>query len=382
MALTAIDPICALQPGLLRGEPTTPSCSLEIVAHLRFVDGACRIEHVSTTTVPACCTPADTVDGLRALIDAVDGLDTDGSDATLIDRITALEQLKSVCAAAQARLTHTFATSQQADGAARNVDADTTRRSTAAQIALARRDSRHRGGQHVGTAHALVTDMPCTLTALRHGQLTEYRARVIIEQFACLTPADRTRGDQLIAAELPQLGDRTAQTRAAAIAYRLDPEAVMSKIRGATTDRHVSLRPAPDTMSRLSALLPVAHGVAIYAALCKAADHTLATRGDRTRSQIMADELVTRVTGQTITGCDPYGAPQYASAPPASGDRPQPHTADTAATTPTPVRTPSPSHADDSAAPGTPRSRPIPPRPTPRPTRRRYPRPSQPAGCS
>ena len=86
----------------------------------------------------------------------------------------------------------------------------------------------------------------------------------------------------------------------------------MSKVRGAITDRHVCLRPAPDTMSRLSALLPVAQGVAIYAALCKAADSTLATRGDRTRSQIMADELVTRVTGQTITGCDPYGAPHYA----------------------------------------------------------------------
>src|ERR1700712_1897495 len=161
---------------------------------------------------------------LRELIDAVNRLDTDGSDATLIDRITELEQLKSVCAAAQARLTHTFAISQQTDGAARKVDADTTRRSIVAQIALARRASRHRGQQHVGTAHALVADMPCALAALRQGHLNEYRARVIIEQFACLTPADRTRGDQLIAAELPQLGDRAAQTRAAAIAYRLRTE--------------------------------------------------------------------------------------------------------------------------------------------------------------
>ena len=249
--------------------------------------------------------------GLCDLIAAVNRLDTDGSDTTLIDRITGLEQLKSVCAAAQARLTHTFATSQKADGAARKLDADTTRRSIAAQIALARRDSRHRGQQHVGTAYALVTEMPETLSALRSGTLTEYRARTIIEQFACLTPADRTRGDDIIAAELPGLGDRTAQTRAAAIAYRLDPEAVMGKVRGATADRHVSLRPAPDTMSRLSALLPVAQGVALYAALCKAADSTLATQGDRTRSQIMADELVSRVTGRAVAGCDPYGAPLY-----------------------------------------------------------------------
>ena len=275
----------------------------------------------------------DAASGLRFLIDAVDGLDCNGSDAALIDRITALEQLKSVCAAAQARLTHTFATSQQADGAARNVDADTTRRSTAAQIALARRDSRHRGQQHVGTAHALIADMPCTLTALRHGsahRISGPRHHRTIRLPHSRRPDPRRPAHRR---RTPRSWATGPHTAAAAIAYRLDPEAVMGKIRGATTDRHVSLRPPPDTMSRLSALLPVAHGVAIYAALCKAADHTLATRGDRSRSQIMADELVTRVTGQTITGCDPYGAPHYQPTPTGSGEHhAEPAAADTAAT--------------------------------------------------
>ena len=278
------------------------------------------IEHVSTSPAASGSPGTDATGGLAGLIDAVNSLDPDGSDRALIDQISQLEKLKSVCAAAQARFTHSFTLSQQVDGAARKVDADTTRRSIAAQIALARRDSRHRGQQHVGTAHALVTDMPETLSALCNGTLTEYRARTIIEQFACLTPADRSRGDATIAAELPGLGDRTAQTRAAAIAYRLDPEAVMGKIRGATTDRHVSLRPAPDTMSRLSALLPVAQGVAIYAALRAAADIALATTGDRTRSQLMADELVARATGHTMAGCTPYGAPLYGPAQQTSGD--------------------------------------------------------------
>jgi hypothetical protein len=161
-------------------------------------------------------------------------------------------------------------------------------------------------------AHALVADMPESLSAMARGDLTEYRARVIVTELACLTPADRTRADAIIAKELPGLGDRSAETRAAAIAYRLDPEAVMSKVRGAVKDRHISLRPAPDTMSRLSALLPVAHGVAIYAALSKSADSTIATGDARGRGQIMADELVSRITGRTITGCDAYGAPTYA----------------------------------------------------------------------
>jgi hypothetical protein len=247
---------------------------------------------------------------LSGVMDLISGLDTNQSDGELIDQITMLERIKSACAAGQARLTQAFAQSQRADGDARKVHPDRTRRSIAAQIALARRDSRFRGQQSVGVAHALVADMPETLSALGRGDLTEYRARVIITELACLTPADRTQADTMIAAELPELGDRTAESRAAAIAYRLDPEAVMSKIRGAVKDRHVSLRPAPDTMSRLSALLPVSHGVAVYAALAKCADSTIATGDGRARGQIMADELVSRITGGSIAACDPYGAPR------------------------------------------------------------------------
>ena len=50
-------------------------------------------------------------------------------------------------------------------------------------------------------------------------------------------------------------------------------------------------------MCYLTALLPVAEGVAVYAALTRHAD-TLRTAGDpRTRGQLMADTLVERTTG-------------------------------------------------------------------------------------
>jgi len=93
----------------------------------------------------------------------------------------------------------------------------------------------------------------------------------------------------------------------------------MGKIRGATKDRHVTLRPAPDTMTRLSALLPVAQGVAVYAALRKSADSTIATGDPRTRRQIMADQLISHLTGHTTTGCDPYGGPHYGTTGQATG---------------------------------------------------------------
>ena len=68
----------------------------------------------------------------------------------------------------------------------------------------------------------------------------------------------------------------------------------------------MSLRPAPDTMTYLTALLPVTAGVAVHAALSRHAD-TLAGTGDgRSRGQIMADDLVERVTGTPggITGIE------------------------------------------------------------------------------
>ena len=80
-------------------------------------------------------------------------------------------------------------------------------------------------------------------------------------------------------------GDRALVAAARAAAYRLDPRSVTQRAAHAATERHVSLRPAPDTMACLTALLPVAQGVAVYTALTRHAD-TLRAAGDpRTRGQ-------------------------------------------------------------------------------------------------
>jgi hypothetical protein len=51
-------------------------------------------------------------------------------------------------------------------------------------------------------------------------------------------------------------------------------------------------------MSYLTGLMPVAQGVATYAALSRAADEARAAGDPRSRGQVMADTLVERVTGQ------------------------------------------------------------------------------------
>ncbi len=67
----------------------------------------------------------------------------------------------------------------------------------------------------------------------------------------------------------------------------------------------MTLRPAPDTMTRLTALLPVTQGVAALAALTKAADSARADGDERTRGQVMADTLVERLTGQAAAEAVP-----------------------------------------------------------------------------
>lgn len=55
-------------------------------------------------------------------------------------------------------------------------------------------------------------------------------------------------------------------------------------------------------MTYVTALLPVALGVGVYAALKRAADSTL---DDRSRGQVMADTLVERVTGRPAGQAEP-----------------------------------------------------------------------------
>ena len=59
----------------------------------------------------------------------------------------------------------------------------------------------------------------------------------------------------------------------------------------------LTLRPAPDVMAQLTALLPVRDGVAVWAVLSREADAARAAGDDRSRGQIMADTLVQRVLG-------------------------------------------------------------------------------------
>jgi hypothetical protein len=154
--------------------------------------------------------------------------------------------------------------------------------------------------------------------------LNEWRATLLVKETACLSVEDRCAVDEELAPDTGTLegkGDRAIIAAVKAAAYRRDPRSVAQRASHAAAERTVSLRPAPDTMTYLTALLPVAQGVAAYAALTRAADTARSTgdlrtlgesrsTGDsrsggeprsggdpRSRGQVMADTLVERLTG-------------------------------------------------------------------------------------
>jgi hypothetical protein len=151
----------------------------------------------------------------------------------------------------------------------------------------------------------LVNEMPHTLAALEAGALSEWRATLIVRESACLDVDDRRTLDAELCADpaaLSGLGDRRIAAEARRIAYRLDPHAVVDRAAKAETERTVTIRPAPDCMTYLTALLPMAQGVSVYAALKREADTTGDGRG---RGQVMADTLVERITGRSAAVATP-----------------------------------------------------------------------------
>ena len=220
-------------------------------------------------------------------------------DTDRVDVLRALEELKCAAAGAQARVSVDFAQSRCLAQEAAGTPSRQVGRGLAAQVALARRESPHQGQRLLGLAKAL-QEMQQTGSALSRGEITEWRATILARETGCLSREHRAAVDAELAARpggLSAMGERELVKESRAIAYRLDPHAFVQRARRAESERSVSLRPAPDTMSFLTGLLPVRQGVAVFAALTHHAD-SLRSQGDgRSRGQIMADALVERVTG-------------------------------------------------------------------------------------
>jgi hypothetical protein len=227
---------------------------------------------------------------LRGWTSALAEVDLVDDAAAQVDELRALEELVCAAQARQLRLAGALDAGSR-DG-----------RGVAEQVALARRESPHRGRQHVSLAR-IAHELPHVMAAFRRGLVTEWRVSVIARETACLSLEDRLTVDRAVAGDpdaFAGYSDRVVIAEARKLAARLDPSAVARRRRRAEAERRVTVRPAPDTMLYLTALLPVAEGGAADAALTAGAARARAAGDPRSRGQVMADELVARITGAEV----------------------------------------------------------------------------------
>ena len=228
---------------------------------------------------------------LRASVGVMD-------DADRIDRLRALEELRCAVEGAQAEVTADFVLSQRQAAARRGVPSERRDRGVAAQVAFAKRESHARGQRDVGLAMVLRNELTCTREALRQGRISAWKATLVARETACLSLEHRQLVDEALAgdpAKIEAMGEREVVAACQDLAARFDPGAVAERRRRAEADRHTSLRPAPDTMTWLGALLPVKDGVAVHKALLDEANRKQAAGDPRSRGAIMADTLVDRI---------------------------------------------------------------------------------------
>ena len=223
-------------------------------------------------------------------------------DGDRIELIAELERVKAAAAAAQARLAAAMADDATGRATTREGKAQAVR-SVAGQVGLARRIPPTRAQSMVGLARMLCADLPCTLHALTEGEISEWRATLIARETATLSAADRRSVDTALSGRVGQLGDRAVAREARRLADQADPSSIARRVKQAEAERRVTVTPAPGpagcAMARLTATMPVAQAVAIYAGL-RAQAESLRGQGDpRGLGQIMSDQLFTRLTGTT-----------------------------------------------------------------------------------
>ncbi|MCG7321546.1 MULTISPECIES: DUF222 domain-containing protein [Arsenicicoccus] len=239
-----------------------------------------------------------TLPDILHLIRRIEGGD-DPADA--VDQLTLLERIRHAAGAAQLRVMLGLEATRRAE---QGTPEDRTPAGLAAEVGLATRASAGSASRRLGIARSLRHHLPRCGLLHAAGLIDEGTAAQVVTALAPLSRADRLRADRELAAELPGLTWAQAGKRARAIAYALDPQAAMRAAAKAAADRYVSTRPAPDCMVQLTALLPVKEGVAVHAALIRAADAPRGAEDQRTRAQVMADTLVELVTGRSTDTID------------------------------------------------------------------------------
>ncbi|OLL70978.1 hypothetical protein Ae168Ps1_5481c [Pseudonocardia sp. Ae168_Ps1] len=226
------------------------------------------------------------------------------SEAELIDQIQQLESVQHSLAALHATRVRAFARLHVENGiTAGQTDPDRLQRGVVAQVGLACRVSPTEARRRVSVARDLHDGLDHVRGLFGAGELSAAKVAAVVSACSDLDRAERAAVDVRLAGhDLTRLGIRRLQDLARRFAAEVVPEKFLARVESARAERRVTLRPAPDAMTFLTAYLPVEQGVACLVALNKAFTEVSVNPAPltRTRGQVMADTLVERLTGQAM----------------------------------------------------------------------------------
>ena len=242
---------------------------------------------------------------LAQLLASLVTLDFAEDDLGRIEQIAWLERIGNAAHGTLAAISVEFADSQAAQRCRLGVPERRHQRGAAEQLCMARRVSPHQAATDLTLAYAWRDRFPGVGAKLRAGVTNAWAAKLVVDETKQLDDRLARVVDHRLAPDLASLTATQAGKAARFHAQHLDPQAYLDRIAKATDDRRVSLRPAPDTMTWLTALLPVKDGVATWASLDRDA-RTQRSAGDpRTHDQLRADLLIDRLTGKAAS--EPIG---------------------------------------------------------------------------
>jgi Domain of unknown function (DUF222) len=131
--------------------------------------------------------------------------------------------------------------------------ADLPARSAFAEINLVLHESGRYADDRIGQACALATLLPRTLAAVCAGQITRYRALIILKHTMNLSDDERALAEERALAVAASLTPAKLSEKTRRIVARINPDAVHRRRKQAREQRHISVQPAADGMARFIA---------------------------------------------------------------------------------------------------------------------------------
>jgi hypothetical protein len=224
----------------------------------------------------------------------------------LLDAISQAQIAENAAAARKASAIREFALARAASlTSVGDVEPERVERKIVAEVAVACRMSPFQGRRRLHLARDLHLGLDHARGLFAAGELAEATVLEVVAATAHLDPAERAAVDERLSAQgIERLGVRRVHDLTTRLAMEIAPEKAEVKARSARCGRHVRVRLAADGMADLVAQLPAEQAAACLGALHRAVTEHYVTADTvtRSRTQLLADTLVERLTGQATAG--------------------------------------------------------------------------------